>query len=130
MIRQHEIEIRVRYNETDAMGLLHHANYLNYYETGRVELLRAQGGSYRDMEARGHFLVVVEFNCKYHSPARYDDLLVVRTTLTGLSGARLEHDYEVRRDSELLATAHSVLACVDRDGRVRRIADVLPGVEE
>ena len=82
------------------------------------------------MEARGDFLVIVEFHCQYHSPARYDDLLVVRTTLSGVSAARLEHNYEVRRDGELLATAHSVLACVDRDGHVRRIADVLPGVEE
>lgn len=125
MLQQHEIQIRVRYSETDAMGYLHHANYLNYCETGRVELLRAQGGDYREMERQGHFLVVVEFHCKYHAPARFDDLLTLRTALTRVSPARLEHDYEFRRGEKLLATAHSVLACLDREGRVQRISDVM-----
>jgi acyl-CoA thioester hydrolase len=128
MIRQHEIQIRVRYNETDAMGLLHHANYVNYYEIGRIELFRAQGGDYRAMEERGHFLVVAEFHCKYHAPARYDDLLTLRTALSKVTPARLEHDYEVRCEGNLLATAHSVLACVDRDGRVLRIREAMPGI--
>jgi len=68
---QHEIQIRVRYCETDAMGFLHHANYLNYFEIGRTELFRAQGGNYREMEERGLYLVVVQFACRYHKPARY-----------------------------------------------------------
>jgi acyl-CoA thioester hydrolase len=69
MIRRHETEIRVRYSETDAMGYLHHANYFNYFEVGRVEMLRAQGGDYRLMEEQGLFLVVVEFHCKYRVAA-------------------------------------------------------------
>lgn len=123
---QHEIQIRVRYCETDAMGFLHHANYLNYFEIGRTELFRAQGGNYREMEERGLYLVVVQLTCRYHKPARYDDVLTVRTTLSRVGAAKLEHDYEVFRDGELLATAHSVLACVDRAGNVQRMTHVLP----
>ncbi len=128
MIHRHETEIRVRYSETDAMGYLHHANYFNYFEVGRVEMLRAQGGDYRLMEEQGLFLVVVEFRCKYRAPARYDDCLTLITTLSNVTPARLEHDYEVRRGEELLATAHSVLACVNTEGRVQRIPDVMPGM--
>ncbi|MBT4867842.1 MAG: acyl-CoA thioesterase [Planctomycetaceae bacterium] len=130
MIRRHETEIRVRYSETDAMGYLHHANYFNYFEVGRVEMLRAQGGDYRLMEERGLFLVVVDFRCNYRAPAHYDDLLILTTILAKVTPARLEHDYEVRRDGELLATAHSLLACVNAEGRVQRIPDVIPGVIE
>ena len=125
---QHEMQIRVRYSETDAMGFLHHANYLSYFEVGRTELFRAQGGNYRSMEESGLFFVVTEFRCKYHAPARYDDVLTLHTTLSRVSLAKLVHDYEVRRDGALLATAHSVLACVDREGRVQRMPRVLSGV--
>ena len=126
MLTQHEIPIRVRYSETDAMGYLHHANYLSYFEVGRTELFRAQGGDYRALEAQGFFFVVVKIECKYQQPARYDDVLTLRTTLTRVSPAKLEHTYEVFRDGRLLARAESVLACVDREGRVRRIADAVP----
>ena len=126
MLTQHEIEIRVRYSETDAMGFLHHANYFNYFEMGRTELFRAQGGNYRDMEERGLFLVVVELRCKFRVPARYDDLLTLRTTLARLSPAKLEHDYDLYRGNDRLTTAHSVLACVDRQGQLQRLSDVLP----
>ena len=120
---EHEISIRVRYSETDAMGYLHHANFINYYEMGRTELLRAQGGSYRDVEASGLFLVVVKLECRYHSPARFDDLLVLKTRLERVSAAKLEHSYRLFRDDQLLATAYSVLACVDALGRVQRLPE-------
>lgn len=120
---EHEISIRVRYSETDAMGYLHHANFINYYEMGRTELLRAQGGSYRDMEASGLFLVVVKLECRYHVPARFDDLLVLKTRLERVSAVKLEHSYRLYRDDQLLATAHSVLACVDARGRVQRLPE-------
>ncbi len=71
MLKHHEIEVRVRYAETDAMGLLHHANYFVYFEMGRTEMLRASGGTYREMEQAGIFIVVVEADCRYHRPARY-----------------------------------------------------------
>ena len=129
MLRQHEIDIRVRYSETDAMGYLHHANYLNYFEMGRTELFRAQGGNYRQMEEQGLFFVVVQITCKFHSPARYDDLLRLRTTLLKLGPAKLEHQYELFRDDRLLAGAQTVLACLDREGNIQRIPDVLPELE-
>jgi acyl-CoA thioester hydrolase len=123
MISEHEIEIRVRYQETDAMGVLHHANYLTYFEMGRIELLRACGLSYREMEESGLLMVVVKVECRYKLPARYDDLLRLRTIVTKVSAAKVEHAYELYRDSELLAQAASVLACVDRAGVVQRIPD-------
>lgn len=129
MPRTHEIELRVRYADTDAMGFLHHANYFDYFEVGRTELFRAAGGDYRAMEEAGLFLVVVELNCKYKQPARYDDLLRLRTTLVDVTPAKLIHEYELLRGDELLATARSVLACVDRAGRVQRISDDLPGLQ-
>lgn len=125
MPTEHEIQIRVRYSETDAMGYLHHANYIPYFEMGRTELLRASGGNYREMEEQGLFLVVVKLTCHYHKPARYDDLLTLKTKLTRTSAAKIEHGYEVYRDGELLTTGTSVLACVDRDGTVQRVPESL-----
>jgi len=125
VLTEHEISVRVRYSETDAMGFLHHANFFAYFEMGRTELLRAQGGNYRQMEESGLFLVVVKLTCNYHSPARYDDLLTLRTSVERVSAAKIEHSYRLMRDATLLATASSVLACVDRQGKVQRIPEVL-----
>jgi acyl-CoA thioester hydrolase len=125
MSNSHEIEIRVRYNETDAMGFLHHGNYFTYFEMGRTELFRAQGGNYREMEEKGYLLVVAKIECKYRLPARYDDLLTLRTTLAKVTGAKLEHDYELMRDGKTIAVAHSVIACVDRDGNIQRMPAAL-----
>ncbi|MEX0701034.1 MAG: thioesterase family protein [Planctomycetales bacterium] len=123
----HEIEFRVRYADTDAMGFLHHANYFDYFEVGRTELFRAMGGDYRAMEEAGRFLVVVDISCKYKRPARFDDMLRLRTTLAEVTPAKLIHEYELFRGDEPLAAARSVLACVDRAGRVQRMPDGLPG---
>ncbi len=123
MQREHEIAIRVRYSETDAMGYLHHANYFNYFEMGRTELLRAQGGNYREMEQAGQFMVVVRLECRFRAPARYDDILKLRTTLTKSTPAKLTHEYQVFRDELLLAEANSTLACVDETGKLQRIPD-------
>lgn len=119
----HETQIRVRYAETDAMGYLHHSNYLTYFEIGRTELFRAQGGNYRAVEERGLFLVVVKVEVHYRKPARYDDLLTLRTTISRITPAKLEHEYELFRGSELLTSASSVLACVGADGNVQRMPD-------
>lgn len=126
MLREHEIEIRVRYSETDAMGVLHHANYLPYFEMGRTELLRTSGGSYREMEERGRFLVVTKIAVQYRAPARYDDVLRLTTRLARASFAKLEHTYELRRDGQLLTTGETTLACVDRDGKVQRMSELFP----
>ena len=128
--RTHTTEIRVRYAETDAMGVLHHAGYLVYFEIGRTEALRADGGSYAAVERSGRFLVVVEAGVKYRSPARYDDLLTLTTTVARVSPAKLEHGYELRRGADLIATGRTVLACVDADGKVHRVTDALPALAE
>ena len=123
MIAQHEIQIRVRYQETDAMGVLHHANYFTYFEMGRTELLRANGAEYRQIEQDGMFMVIVRIGCTYKRPARYDDVLMLRTRTSRVSAAKIEHEYELLRGDELLAEGHSTLACVDREGRVQRVPD-------
>lgn len=114
----HEIELRVRYSETDAMGLVHHSNYISYFEIARTELFRAQGGDYRAMEERGYFLVIVKVECQYKRPARFDDHLRIRARLARWSAAKLVHEYEVRRGDELIAHGSTILACVDSQGRV------------
>src|SRR5262245_40313775 len=119
-----EIQIRVRYSETDAMGYLYHGNYFAYFEMGRTELLRAQGGNYRQMESDGLLMVVVSIECKYRKPARYDDVLTLQTRIVRVTPAKLEHEYRLYRDRELLTEARSVLACVDRNGIVQRIPEV------
>ena len=99
MLRQHEIDLRVRYQETDPMGFLHHANYFAYFEIGRTELLRAAGGNYRKMEEEGMLVVVVKAECRFRRPARYDDLLRLRTTIVRVFGAKTMtfHGEQVRR---------------------------------
>ncbi len=120
-----EIIIRVRYAETDRMGLLHHAQYFNDFDLGRTEMLRRRGVSYREIEDAGHFLVIVAIACQFKQPARYDDLLTLRTTLTRVTRIKIMHTYEVRRDGLLLAEGHSTLACVNREGRPQALPDSL-----
>ena len=120
-----EIQIRVRYAETDRMGLLHHANYLVYFEQGRTELLRQMGRTYKDVEDQGFFLVLAKVEVRYRQPARYDDVLTLRTTVTRTTPVRIEHRYEVRRDGQLLAEGSSTLACVDKDGRLQAMPEWL-----
>jgi acyl-CoA thioester hydrolase len=120
-----EITIRVRYAETDRMGLLHHANYLIYFEQGRTELLRSQGLVYKDLEDQGYLLVLTKADVKYRSPARYDDLLTLRTIIVRTTTVRVDHRYELFRDGVLLAEGNTTLACVDRDGHIQALPDVL-----
>ncbi len=120
-----EIVIRVRYAETDRMGLLHHANYLVYFEQARTELLRSMGHTYKDLEDGGYLLVLTKFEVRYRSPARYDDLLTVRTTVERTTAVRIDHKYEVRSEGRLVAEATSTLACVDREGRPQPLPEFL-----
>ena len=124
MSTEHELQIRVRYSETDAMGFLHHGNYFSFFEMGRTELLRSRGGNYRLMEESGLFMVVVSVECKYRKPARYDDVLTLKTRVARMTPAKIEHEYRLYRDAELLTEARSVLACVDRTGTPQRIPEV------
>ena len=122
-----DTQIRVRYAETDRMGLLHHANYIVYFEQARTELLRKRGLTYRAMEDAGHLLVAVEVGCKFKKPAYYDDLLTIKTVVERVTLVKIVHRYEVRRDGLLLAEGHSTLACVDREGRPQALPDSLRG---
>jgi acyl-CoA thioester hydrolase len=130
MQTQHEIEIRVRYEESDPMGFLHHARYFAYFEMGRTELLRASGGNYRKMEEEGQLVVVVKAECRYHRPARYDDILKLRTTIARVTDAKIEHEYELFRDHEKLATGHVTLAVVDRQGKIQRVPEWMARKDE
>lgn len=105
------------------MGYLHHARYLEYLEMGRTELLRNGGLAYRDMEAGGFFLVVAKLEVSYRAPARYDDLVDVRTSLRKITRARIEHEYEVTCQGRPLCQASTTLACVDREGRLQPIPE-------
>ena len=120
-----EITIRVRYAETDRMGLLHHANYLVYFEQARTELLRSLGLTYRNLEDQGFLLVLTKIEVRYKRPAHYDDLLTVRTTVERTTAVRIDHRYEVLRDGVLLAEGATTLACVDRDGRPQALPEAL-----
>ena len=125
-----EIQVRVRYAETDRMGLLHHANYLVYFEQARTELLRDAGFSYKDLEDQGFLLVLTRVEVRYKLPARYDDLLTIRTFVERATFVRIDHRYEVRRGEELIAEGATTLACVDRDGRPQALPEFLRGKRE
>lgn len=127
MPESHEIEIRVRYQETDGQGHVHHANYLAYFELGRTEMMRARGHAYQDLEAAGLFLVVAEISCRYFQPARFGDVLTLCTTTVKAKGARVVHEYTLLRGDQMLAKGSSTVGCVDRQGRVRRLPHWLSG---
>jgi acyl-CoA thioester hydrolase len=115
-------EIRVIYGDTDQMGVVYYANYLRFFEAARNEFIRAKGLRYRDFEAEyGLLLPVVEAAVRYRQPARYDDLVTVEISLTEVRHASARFGYRLVRDEALLATGHTVHACVDREGRVQRI---------
>lgn len=117
------MEIRVRYQETDGQRRVHHANYLTYFEMGRTEMLRAHGYTYRAFEDAGLFMVVADASCKYHAPAEYDDLLVLRTRVEKVGAAHIKHAYEVIRGTTIVATGTTTVVCVDPEGKVRRLPD-------
>jgi acyl-CoA thioester hydrolase len=115
--------LRVRYAETDQMGVAWHGQYFAWFEVGRTDLLRHLGCTYRELEEEGLRLPVIEASARYLLPARYDDLLEVRTRLATMGGARLVFDYEIRREGtdSPLATGSTAHAAVDRQGRPRRL---------
>ncbi|MEW4456261.1 thioesterase family protein [Bremerella sp. JC817] len=125
MLTEHTIEVRVRYQETDAQGRVHHANYITYFELARTEMLRAGGFNYKRMEAEGLLLVVRDVEVRYHLPAEFDDLLLVTVKTLKAKGARIELVYEIRRDDELVVEGRTILACISREGKPTRIPEVL-----
>jgi acyl-CoA thioester hydrolase len=122
-VRESRSLVRVRYADTDKMGVAYYANYLVWFEVGRTDWLRATGRSYRDMEEDGVGLPVIEAQCTYKLPARYDEELEVRTRGRLESPVRVAFDYEVVRrvDALVVATGRTVHAAVDRAGRPRRL---------
>jgi acyl-CoA thioester hydrolase len=118
-----EIAVRVRYAECDPMGVAHHSAYPIWLEIARTDMLRHRGLVYRDLEAQGIFFVVARLSLRYRRPARYDDDLRIRVHLRPSAGVKVEHDYEVWRGDELLASAETTLACVDREGKLRPVPE-------
>jgi len=114
---QAQAEVVVRYAETDMMGVVYHGSYLPWFEVGRTHLLRQHGVVYRQLEAEGFFLPVLEVGVRYLRPARYDDTITIVTTLREKPVLRIRLDYEVRRGDELLATGQTTHAFIDRNGR-------------
>ena len=111
----------MRYAETDQMGVAYYANYFVWFEVARTDWLRAAGLSYREMEAEGVLLPVIDARCEYKSPARYDDRLAVAASARVVSPARLAFDYEITGPAGLVAVGSTVHATVDRSGRPMRL---------
>ena len=120
----HETEIRVRYAETDQMGIVHNANYLVWFEVGRSEFCRARGFSYKEMEEKDNALMVVaESYCRYKSPAYYEDLLIIRTKVEEVRSRSLRFVYEIYRpaDESLLAEGETLHVVTDENRKVRSL---------
>jgi acyl-CoA thioester hydrolase len=117
--------VRVRYAETDRMGVVYHANYFIWFEVGRTEWLREHGWSYREMEQDGVSLPVIEAHCEYRQPARYDDEIEITTRATVVTPVRIQFDYDLRRAGEdaPLTLGRTVHAAVDSTGRPCRLPD-------
>ncbi len=116
-----------RYSETDKSGAVHHSVYPVWFEIGRTELLRANQVAYKDLENAGVFFVVAELRIKYRKAAKYDEKLQLETACTNVTGSKIEHTYKLSRpcDGVILAEGSSVLACVNAEGKVRRIPDFM-----
>lgn len=137
-MKEHQIEVRVRYSETDQMGVVYHGNYLPYFEIGRVEWLRNHGISYKSMEASGVALPIVNIDINYKKPARYDDLLIVKTKYKSQSTVKIEFECKIESENgELLTTADFILVFVDlKTGkpmlppeRIKAIIDKMESIE-
>jgi acyl-CoA thioester hydrolase len=122
---EHTITFRVRYPEVDSMGYVHHSRFLQYFEMGRVELLRAHGVNYADLESQGILFVVTKAEIRFKAPAKYDDELSLTTTIARATHVRFDHTYELKRGTTLLAEGATTIACVDRSGQVIQIPESL-----
>ncbi|HUL15891.1 MAG TPA: thioesterase family protein [Terriglobales bacterium] len=126
MIEFHDVTLRVRYAETDQMGVVYHSNFFIWFEVGRVELIRALGMEYKRMETEDDcHIVVADAHCRYHHPARYDEVLRVRTRIAESKNRVIRFSYEVFRDGDmqLLATGETVHVICGRNGKPK----LLPG---
>ena len=126
-IQSHTITIVPRYAETDKAGVVHHSVYPVWFEMGRTELLRANGLAYTDLEGAGVFFVVAELRIKYRRPVMYDEKLQLETHCSAVTASEVEHSYKLMRccDGAILAEGSSVLACVNAEGKVRRVPEFM-----
>jgi acyl-CoA thioester hydrolase len=118
-------QLRVRFCETDLMGIVHHATYLVYFEAGRVEWLRRRGITYADWTARGVQVPVVDAQVQYRAPSRFDDVLSIETTLARLRTVSLDYTYRILRGETLIAEGSTRLACIDGAHKLLRIPDAI-----
>lgn len=131
-IPSHTIEVVPRYSETDQSGVIHHTVYPVWFEMARTELLRVNGLAYSDLEKAGVYFVVAELTCKYKRPAFYDETLELTATCTKITSARVEHTYVLKRKTTgvILVEGTTILACVDADGKVRRMPEFMYPAEQ
>ncbi len=130
-LREISCQVRVRYAETDAMGVVYYANYLAWFEVGRCDLLRQLGSSYRDIEHEDQiYLPVVEAHCRYKSPAHYDDVIEIKTTLSRPSRVRIRFDYELAHleDQTVVATGSTLHVATTRAGKICKLPKRLAGL--
>ena len=120
-------EIRIRYNEVDKMGVVHHSRYFVFLEIGRTELLRQSGLTYREFEDKNLFLPVVNAACTFKYPIKYDDLIFIETNMDKITSVKIEHSYNIwNHDKSIVhATAKTTLACVNEKGEIQRIPEFL-----
>ena len=115
--KEFEIPVRMRYCETDQMGVVHHANYFRYFELARMEQFRSWGCSYGAMEESGIFLMIIDMKCKCRAPAFFDEVISVKTWVERMTRFRIFHGYEVKKeDDRMVAYGKTVLTSVDREG--------------
>lgn len=118
----HEMSYRVPYADTDQMGVVYYANYLEYFERSRTEMFREVGLPYSELEKMGYYLPVSEAACKYYGSARYDDLLIFRSYVEEISRVKVRIHSEVLRDGKVLVAGYVVLGCVNREFRISRLS--------
>jgi acyl-CoA thioester hydrolase len=124
------VPIRVRYQETDQMGVVYHANYLNWFEIGRTEMIRELGMPYQTIEEKGLLLPVIEADLKFRTPARYDDQITIRTCMESYSNLRVTFVSEIRRGEELLVSGGTRHIWVNREWKPTRIDKAAPELFE
>ncbi len=127
MKKSHEIKVRVRYGETDQMGVVYHGNYPQFLELGRIEWLRSLGISYRSMEENGVMLPVISIQLNFVKSAKYDDLLSIKTTLSKAPSVKIEFDYEIRdENNQIITTGNTILAFINmKTGRPMKCPDYI-----
>ena len=123
MTKTHEAEIRVRYSETDNMGVVYYANYFIWFEVARTEFLRKFGVAYSDLEKKGMYLMVASASCEYKSPARYDDMVRIETWIPRIKNSSLEFSYRLFIGGKLIATGESVHVFTNKSRRPVRIPE-------